>query len=189
MPPFYQPETWQTWITTTTTNTKPLKFTQFTQAQTKVWDSWQVVETPVTTFAPKIPAPRSERDELIARNRQRSREVRRRNARRRARSLLAAHLTPEQRAEWEEGSFFHVETANGRRRYRIDKGYVGNIRVVHCEEAPPVKADRVREGTRLCAHAYHPDGWIPDEDHMLAQKLLLESEGGEAELLQMANVL
>jgi hypothetical protein len=47
----------------------------------------------------------------------------------------------------------------------------------------------VRMGTRLCVHAYHPEGWIPDEDHMLAQKLLLESDGGEAEFLQMANVL
>lgn len=179
--------TWKAWVTTTK---------NLTAASTKVesvWLKWQECETKTNAIRQvplKPPPKRSPRDEMIARNRRRSREVRQRNAARRARELLLDHLTPEQQAELEANSYFHVETADGRRRYRIARGHVGNIRVVRCDEPVRGKGGRlIQGGTRLCAHAYHPDGSIPDEDHMLAQKLLLESEDGEAELLQMANVL
>ena len=73
--------------------------------------------------------------------------------------------------------------------YRIADGLAGNICLVEAAERPVSKYGRpVSVGARFCAHVYHPEGWVPDADNVLAQKLLLESDGGEGLFLSMANV-
>jgi hypothetical protein len=117
------------------------------------------------------------RNQIIAANRRRSVQLRRKLADKRAEQLLLEHLNEEQAAEWTKDRAFHIETADGRRKYRIAYGLQHNVRVVKCEE--PLTAQRgvaLREGHRLCAHVYHPDGPIPDADNVLAQKLLLEAD-------------
>lgn len=72
-------------------------------------------------------------------------------------------LDPSQLAELLDSNSFHVVGSQGR-RYCIHRGHVQNV----------LRDD----GVRFCAH---PDDriWIPDADHMLAQKLALElDEGG-----------
>jgi hypothetical protein len=130
---------------------------------------------------------RVRRAQLLRRTRERSRALRSKVASRVAEELLLDHLTPAQREEWVTHRYFHVETADGRRRYRIDYGLAGNIHLVKCDE--PVTGKHgipLRAGNRFCAHVYHPDGPIPNEDNVLAQKLLLETS--EEEFLAMANI-
>lgn len=88
----------------------------------------------------------------------------------RARELLYELLDEEQQAEFESKRYFHVETADGRRRYRIVKG--NGVR--------EVKDDRVT--SYLCIH---PEKYLPDEDVMVAQKLMIETD--EEAFLEIAN--
>ncbi len=81
-------------------------------------------------------------------------------AKARAMSLLKACLTKEQVACLEKNKFFYV-TAKSGRKYRIDQGTHGNVKVVD-------RDNKVIE--RLCIQ---PDG-VPEGDSMLAQKLMIE---------------
>ncbi len=118
--------------------------------------------------------------ELISKCRRESRKVRDHCASRRAEALLFEHLTDEQIEEWKASKQFHVQTREGERVYRIKRGRAGNIVLVK---------DGDREAERLasfCIHEYHPDGSVPLEDNVLAQKLLLEAD--EDEFLRIANI-
>lgn len=90
----------------------------------------------------------------------------------RARKLLLSCLTPEQKASLEKLKFFYV-TARSGRKYRIDEGTHGNVKVVD-------RDNRVIE--RLCIQ---PNG-VPVGDSMLAQKLLIET--AEDVFRQHANI-
>jgi hypothetical protein len=94
-------------------------------------------------------------------------------ARARARVLLEEHLTEEQRAVLSREKFFEVLSRDGRRRYRITHGRAGNVYLLGPDGRPV---------TRYCAH---PVDRVPDEDTMLAQKLMLES--CEEDFLRLAN--
>lgn len=93
----------------------------------------------------------------------------------RARALLLSNLDPVQRAEYEDTGQFHVhvQTKDGEHVYRISDGQAGNVARV--------------EGTRItCRYCIHPyGGGEPNEDVMLAQKLMLETD--EQRFLQVAN--
>lgn len=91
----------------------------------------------------------------------------------RARELLAEHLTPEESAQLAADGYFVVTGESGR-RYRIYRGYSRNI----------VELDRLgRPIARLCAH---PTSALPDEDHMLAQRVYLQA--AEADFRRIANI-
>ena len=90
---------------------------------------------------------------------------------RRGRELLLAHLDEEQRADFEETGSFVVRV--GPRRYRIERGRVANVL---CAE----------EGFRNRRYCIHPRENVPSGDHMLAQKLMLETD--EETFLRIANV-
>lgn len=96
-----------------------------------------------------------------------------------ARDLLLASLTPDQRASLLRERWFVVEGKNGR-RYRVrDLGHVvGNIDVV---ERDLLGHERVLH--RLCGHI--GDDFVPLSDHLLAQKLMLEAD--EDAFLRLAN--
>jgi hypothetical protein len=90
-----------------------------------------------------------------------------------ARDLLLASLTPDQRASLHAVRWFVVEGKSGR-RYRVHDGHVmGNVDVL--EEG--------RVLYRLCGHIGDTD--MPLADHLLAQKLMLEAD--EDAFLQIAN--
>lgn len=88
----------------------------------------------------------------------------------RARELLLSHLTEEQRATFIENKWFVVIGGRSRMRYRIETGHlVANVR-------------RLDDNARLCAHCDHS---LPMDDHLIAQKLMLEYD--EDAFLAIAN--
>lgn len=101
------------------------------------------------------------------------RSRRARLAKERASMLLLQHLTEEQRREYTERGRFLVEVKSGR-RYEIRRGRQHNVKLV--DETRRVHAD-------LCITTSEP---VPDEDVMLAQKLLLLLD--EEQFLRIANV-
>lgn len=79
-----------------------------------------------------------------------------------AKKLLIEHLSTAQRDEYEKtGSF--VVTVEGT-RYRIDTGRSGNVK------------EYDQAGKLIYSYCIHPREDVPDEDTMLAQKLLLETD-------------
>jgi hypothetical protein len=102
-------------------------------------------------------------------------ERRKKRAVTRARKLLREHLTDQEHDQLQEAGYFEVTSDSGR-RYRIYKGFSRNV----------VELDATgRPVARLCAHGGYGSA-MPDEDHMLAQKLWLESE--EQEFRRIANI-
>ncbi len=93
--------------------------------------------------------------------------------RQRARQLLKANLTLEQTKQLEDRGWFEVLGSLGR-RYQVWQGQVRNV-IRLGEDGKPA--------SRLCAH---PGEAVPDEDAMLAQKLLLETD--EETFTKVANV-
>jgi hypothetical protein len=148
----------------------------------RVWDQATRRYTEIDEAEFKRRAWKSAQHSLIIRNRGRATQLRDRIAQRRARELLLSMLDEVQAQQWESERAFTIETADGARRYRIRHGVAGNIMLVKDgdREAPPDGWLR-----RFCFHAYHPDGSMPVEDHVLAQKLYIEAD--EESFLQLAN--
>jgi hypothetical protein len=171
---------------------QPVTMSSATMIQTEAWTAWNQYPQIVLPKQPVITPERQavyDRERLISKNRAKARALREKQAERKAESLLLEVLDAEQAAEWEKAKSFTVKTANGDRTYKVGYGTAGNVRLV--ETKTPVTDKHgvpLRPDDRFCMHVYHPDGHIPHIDNMVAQKLLLESEGGEAEFLRHANV-
>lgn len=190
-PQYYQlDETWQTWILTSYTTSTASSSTslqnqwwgnhdfQLTGTSTTVMPEWVLLDHKHSLPKTRRKTPEEVRaDEraqwfrnqrrIMNANRARAKELRRRIAERRAQELLLMFLDEEQRRQYVINKSFHVHTAAG--IFLVTRGHAGNLFLLEGEE----ESRRVR---RFCYHAYHPEGWIPDEDHMLAQKLMLESD-------------
>ncbi len=104
---------------------------------------------------------------------------RRKAAETRAEELLLANLTPEQRDEYKRMKRFSVHLPNGK-VYRIRKGFAGNVELVE----PGMTGRSLKRVESFCIH---PAERIPDQDTMLAQKLLLEAD--EPEFRRIANIV
>jgi hypothetical protein len=98
-------------------------------------------------------------------------QEKRKAAEAKAEKLLLENLSLRQRDEFRKHGHFIVHGKT--RRYRIRRGWSGNIDVVDKEG---------RIDHRLCAH---PIEHVPDHDNMLAQKLWLESD--EDAFVRIAN--
>jgi hypothetical protein len=96
------------------------------------------------------------------------------DAERRARRLLFAHLDKLQRHVYKSLGYFFVVGGDTGRKYRLRYGTIRNIDVM-CADGRTV--DRV-----LCCH---PADDVPNEDSLLAQKVMLER--CEREFVAMAN--
>lgn len=155
---------------------------QRSAATDDTWNGWaQGVERffgPAASTSPRPTAAdlrrsveRERRERMVRYNRGRARSLRLRVAERRARELLVAVLDPVQRADFEAEQGFRVIV--GDRRYWIAHGYAGNICRVD---------DR---GAKLDNYCVHGPSHLPTFDHMLAQKLLLETD--EEGFLSLAN--
>jgi hypothetical protein len=181
---------WTAWVTTTSTTSNAV-FNNGTALLTgdltsEAWLSWNTV-TPVTVTgtgyyqAPSLaPVQLSARDVGIRANRDRAHAMRARVAQRRAEALLVENLDDTQMEEWEAHGYFHVETADGRRRYQIRRGLAGNVTLVRDGD---VERPAPHGIARYCCHVVGP---YPIEDNVLTQKLWLESREGE--FLRLANV-
>jgi hypothetical protein len=102
------------------------------------------------------------RDEAERKQRQEKAERERAAARERADKLLRTNLSPEQREELDRWNAFHLYV--GKKKYRIKRGRSRNVQLLDA------KGNVVRT---FCAH---PRDQVPDEDTMLVQKLMLESQ-------------
>lgn len=101
------------------------------------------------------------------RRRQRAAEARTEvSAQRKAERLLLQHLTSEQRDEYTRLKRFTVIGSDGR-LYRVNRGRTGNVELIEATN------EGVFALERFCIH---PSERVPDEDTMLAQKLLIESD-------------
>ena len=136
------------------------------------------VAQPNMPYIPAQPETPEQRRERERRERQAREDVERRNSERaevmdRARELLLEHLNPEQADEYERRGYFHVhiETAEGRRRYRV-RGFDG-VLLIGSDDRP------------LVSYCIHPSYGFPSPDVALCQKVLLETD--EAEFLRTAN--
>jgi len=167
---------WQSWndyyvITTSSA-------TSFTNA-TFTWSGWNLAfgdnVTPVTVTA-RAPsfrvAPMSAEDREAADRLAKKAADDRAAAIAKAKALLHGFLTSEQIAQLAAQQWFEIVSQKGN-RYRIHQGQVRNVRLVGTDG---------RLGTSYCIQ---PAEYVPDEDAMLAQKLLLESD--EDAFVRIAN--
>lgn len=111
------------------------------------------------------PAELARERELAAEEREASRR-RRAEAGSRAMALLRSCLSDEQKAHLDENGCFRVTAPSGR-VYSITQGYAGNVH---------------SRGWTYCIHMRSD---IPEGDHMLAQKLMIETD--EEGFLRIAN--
>lgn len=99
-------------------------------------------------------------------------EKERKAAERRARALLNEHLEPKQRRELRDSGRFHVVGAD-EKTYRLTRSWAHN-------------AFLIEDGILAEQFCIHPRSMIPVDDHLLAQKLLLETD--PATFRRIANV-
>lgn len=176
--------------------------------QNQIWQDWQVqpsyigqsnIAVGARFGTQNVPPQLSEeeacafalarkRNLYVSKTRSRSFAIRRRVSARRAETLLLEHLTDDQIQSWRKNKQFTVHTADGKRLYSIAYGMAGNIRLVKLEGEAPVSkhGHPLKVGNCFCMHVYHPDGEVPTEDNVLAQKLIIEAN--EEEFLRLANV-
>jgi hypothetical protein len=131
------------------------------------WPTYEPYEPPVLTPAEQ------RRAEVERRCWERAAAVARRKrgrahltAQQKAERILLQHLTPEQRDEYQRLQRFSVIGPDGH-IYRINRGRSGNVQLIEETEEGVIGVEQ------FCIH---PIEYVPDEDNMLAQKLLIESD-------------
>lgn len=133
---------------------------------------WLTAPTRSRAYRPTVEQlEREVAERALVAERARQAEAGRIAARDRAKALLLSLLTEAQRLQYLAENFFDVRAKSGR-RYRIHKGTHGNVFAMN------------EAGERLTRYCGQPNG-IPDEDAMLAQKLMIEIH--EEDYLRAAN--
>ncbi len=149
-----------------------------TATDTGTWTNWATTTATTSTnetwtlWVEPRPQPVSAAQQREQRERQATATREREAARVRAEKLLTQNLSKEQRADYKRLQEFRVIVPSGK-SYLVRRGRAGNVYLLD------EKGQRTR---RYCAH---PVERVPDEDTMLAQKLLLETD--ERAFLEMAN--
>lgn len=173
----YTYHAWEEWATTSATTTGTFDYwCDSTNTATSTWTEWHG-----TDLRQRKPS----RQSLEQRNQNRIRAIedqdRRKAAIERARELLVASLTPEQREQYDANMEFIVFGQKTGRRYLIKDGRVGNVHEL--DKADGLWPFPHRARRQYCAH---PSMMVPNADTMLAQKLMLECN--EQDFLDLANV-
>jgi hypothetical protein len=166
--------TWKQWYTTGTATTTNL-YVDYTQATATAEHAWLVWTDDIAVPVRRpIEAPaiiRAREDDVDRRLREYAEAnaraaVSRDEAIARAEKLLLENLSLRQRLEYRRDSSFVV---HGRRnRYRIRKGYAGNVDVID------------KDGCVEEVICLHPREGIPSQDVMLIQRFMLEFNEEEA---------
>ena len=178
---------WRHWVTSDTTGTMctvtPIwanwvnGSNTITTTGSLAWANWNNTSNSSITLHPETPEQVTTRNQRYENERKiRAEEDQKRiRAEERATQLLVSVLSEEQCKDFAAHGYFFVDAPSGR-RYRIDKGRSGNIKVI----------DRVT-GVWTESLCVHQRDSIPIPDTMLMQKLLLET-GAEEELRRVANI-
>lgn len=174
-------DTWRLWIDNSTATTF--------STSNDIWDAWVSYEETTTggvTYKLYYQQPQETaevRQQRIEQEQQRERErqaayaaelKQREEAVAKAERLLMESLREKQLEEYQEFKRFTVISKDGKRTYRVNKGRIRNVQLID------------QGGKVLRTYCGHPQEYVPDEDTMLAQKLLLEHE--EERFLKLANV-
>lgn len=168
---------WQSWVIDSGTSAS---------SSDSVWQIWTSADSTVggTTYQRSYdyypPEPETEEERQAREERERQRMERleaarreREEAQRKAQELLKEILDEEQRAQFEETEWFFVISQSGK-RYRIRKGWTGNVDELN------------EEGLIVARYCIHPQMTsIPTEDSLVVQKLMLEAD--ESRFLEIAN--
>lgn len=189
--------TWTNWVSTNATTSGSTSnvwyyWTDTTAAtgtggmtvQNTVWASWQNGTAATTVYpqryiaadpyANETPeekevrlAAQAEREAKFRRT-ERRRRIRAEIAKLRAERLLHAVLTEEQSKAYEETRAFEVKVRDPRSRsfrsFRINHGSAGNVTELDENGRPTYK------------YCIHPREYVPDEDTMLAQLMMLQND-------------
>lgn len=163
--------TWVGWVESTASTT----------CTGDVYANWvdEGTTTAITTISSNEPyqmqsqAGREEIEALRERNRisAEANEKRRSEVVERARKLLVDSLTPDQKKDYDKDMSFIVYGQKTGNRYRINHGRAGNVHRI--------------DGGKLRKYCAHPAMHVPNEDTMLAQKLMIEIH--EEDFLRLAN--
>lgn len=148
----YGQSEWKMWVDMGTTTT----------ATTSITGTWDVWVSNTTSEYRSIPVDALRANEAARAKRKLLREERRA----RARKLLMQVLNAKQKQDLEKHNYFYVIGGKTGNRYRIDQGRSGNVKLLSQD-------DKVQQS--WCAH---PRIGCPDEDTMLAQKIMLEHMEG-----------
>lgn len=163
--------TWAAWNSTTTA----------TSTGDAVWYYWNLDTGEARQYQPRQQTP-EELAETARVAREYQAELQRQAAEQnriaeeaelRAAALLKENLAPAQREEYDREKFFTVISKDGRRRYRVNKGWSHNVEEID------------ESGKKIATLCAHPVEAVPAHDNMLAQKLMLEHD--EERFLRIAN--
>lgn len=159
---------WTAWSAATTTNVTAASNVL------NVWTSWvDVTGAPGPVIVNQAGYARQPtEEELEARRAEQQKQAEaRETARQRARSLLESMLDDMQREQFNKDGFFHVQTRDGEREYRLAPG------------RPPIRV-KGEDGRRF-SYCIHPTGGFNAEDVTISQFLMLVSD--EEQFLRVAN--
>lgn len=166
---------WQGWNQNYTASTGSITTTNITYITDNVWTNWNDLYTSSGSASNQyVYYPNAEDERRLREQYRRENEERQVRAASRALRILKSVLSPEQARQYDEHQFFEVLAKNGTVRYILARGRSANVYRLDAE-GKPVK--------RFCVH---PGIACPDEDTLLAQKLLLETNPAEFE--RLANV-
>jgi len=140
--------------------------TTYTDTCVTTWANWNVKY--VNEYRQEVVSQEEiARREVIQKARAQAREA----AKIRAEELLLITLTPEQREQYAKHGYFETEVND--RRFRIrGHSYSGNV-------------EELRAGKIIASYCCHLTGDQPVADHLIAQKLMIESR--LEEFLRLAN--
>ena len=172
--------TWYGWSSTVTGTSTTCTVDLTTSASSTtdtVWYGWAGNVPSQGHSPPPLQESVADRQARMERQAERNLEaVRRAEERRvaaaRAEELLREHLSGDQVEELNTLNRFTVISKDGKREYQIRRDRVQNVDLI----GP--------DGRRLRNYCAHPASAIPDQDTMLAQKLMIENQ--EEEFLRIA---
>lgn len=142
---------WLRWTTCTASNTAPVEVATARHAR------------PLSAEEAERRAAEADRRQAEIGRRLVEEEKRRKAAERRAKKLLLQCLNLEQKLSYVRTQKFRVEAPSGR-VYELRRGWAGNVEELGADGKPV---------NMLCIH---PGVRVPEEDNLLAQKLMIETD-------------
>lgn len=166
---------WRQWVTQSTSSTT-------SDLSNAVWETWVAIHNAnimannsAVFVRPHAETPEQIRARVAAAEQRlvarKAEDLARTKAQEKAHKLLIEHLTPKQEETLRMHGYFDVDL--GERVYRIRKGGHGGW------------VERMQGQKATDGYCIYVTGDCPPEDHMLAQKLMLEAN--EQEFLRIAN--
>lgn len=166
-------DVWRYWSGQTGTVGTSILTNSYTTNHLETWTYWATSAGNTITINTQTANIPNLAQRIIAPVRQmmRSRKPAKNRADIKAETLLLKHLTRQQRLTWLNAKYFDVDV--GERRYRIRKGWSGNVEWIS------------KEGKKIASYCCHPDTTVPLADCALSQMMMLLYD--ESGFLKLAN--